>query len=102
MPVWAPDSRELFYIGGELGAGFGLVTNNPLMVVSVDSTQKNPFVPPSILIERGFLPYVPAAYDAADDGRFVTVEVVGHPDERSINVVQNWFEELKQRAPRGD
>ena len=43
-----------------------------------------------------------AHYDVGADGRFLMLEM---PDERQgitqINVILNWFEELKERVPTG-
>ena len=43
-----------------------------------------------------------AAYDVASDGRFLMVQSV-EPERAAtqINIVLNWFEELKQRVPTG-
>ncbi len=44
-----------------------------------------------------------ANYDVTPDGqRFVMVQARGQQEEATqINVVLNWFEELKQRVPTG-
>jgi dipeptidyl aminopeptidase/acylaminoacyl peptidase len=88
-PVWSRDGRELFYNRGDR-----------LMVVPVEST--DPMLktgPPKVLFE---MPYTGLdrggmGYDVAPDGqRFVMLQL---PDATSsqINVVLNWFEELKQK-----
>ena len=43
------------------------------------------------------------AYDVSPDGqRFLMVKEIGRTvSTTQINVVQNWFEELKQKAPTG-
>ena len=43
-----------------------------------------------------------AAYDVDGDGRFIMVtEEPLPPNPRQINVVLNWFEELRERVPTG-
>jgi hypothetical protein len=38
-------------------------------------------------------------YDVTPDGRFVMIRTEEGPAPAQINVVLNWFEELKQLAP---
>ena len=44
-------------------------------------------------------------YDVAPDGRFLMITLPGDPTGEGgrpeLNVVLNWFEELKQRVPTG-
>ena len=92
-PVWNPNGRELFYRSG-----------NKMMAVDTSSNTSLGFTAgtPRMLFE---LPYLPTAnYDVSPDGqRFLMLK----PTEQAqaaptqINVVLNWFEELKQRAPGG-
>jgi len=62
---------------------------------------------PRLLLEGPFGVTTPLlrSYDVAPDGRFVTTVSI---DERAedqpvtrLNIVLNWFEELKQRVPTG-
>jgi len=39
------------------------------------------------------------SYDVAPDGRFLMIQEPQEPAPLGINVVLNWFEELKQLAP---
>jgi len=94
-PVWNPNGRELFYRSG-----------NKMMVVDVASQTSFSAGKPRILFEGRFLP-TPATspnYDVSPDGqRFLMVKAV-EPEEQSatqINIVFNWFEELKRRVPPG-
>jgi Tol biopolymer transport system component len=93
-PVWNPKGRELFYRSG-----------NKMMAVDI-ATQPT-FSPgkPKMLFEG---PYVPTPrsfpdYDVSPDGqRFLMLkanELAQAPAQ--INVVLNWFEELKQKVPTG-
>ena len=92
-PVWSRNGLELFYRNG-----------NQMMAVEI-ATEPN-FSPgtPKMLFEGGnFQAAVMsrAHYDVTPDGqRFVMLQQVA-PDSAptQINVVLNWFEELKQRVP---
>ena len=89
--VWARNGRELFYRNGD-----------KMMVVEV-TTQPN-FSPgsPKALFEGQFLtaPDGNTNYDVAPDGqRFVMIKESEEPQEGQINVVLNWFEELKRLVP---
>ncbi len=90
QPVWSPDGTELFYRIG-----------NRMMVVSVQT--KPTFRPgrPEVLFEGEYLSsgYVSGYqyYDISPDGQqFVMIKEAG---QGQINVVLNWFEELKRLVP---
>jgi Tol biopolymer transport system component len=94
-PVWNPNGRELFYRSGD-------------KMMAVDITTQPGFAAgkPRLLFEGRYEPApVPIAnYDVSPDGqRFLMVK----PTEQEqaaptqINVVLNWFEELKRRVPVG-
>jgi Tol biopolymer transport system component len=97
-PMWSPDGKELFY-----GPG----TVNSLMTVSVTSrptfTFGNPVPVPRRFVERG--PFFERNSDITPDGkRFLGVVRAGQDTESGgltpqIDVIVNWFEELKQRVP---
>jgi len=93
--VWNPNGRELFYRSG-----------NKMM--SVDIATQPGFVAgkPRILFEGPYqpTPFTNPNYDVSPDGqRFLMIK----PSEQAqaaptqINVVLNWFEELKRRVPAG-
>jgi eukaryotic-like serine/threonine-protein kinase len=94
-PVWNPSGRELFYRSGD-----------KMMVVDVAAQPSFAAGKPKVLFERPYQP-TPATlsnYDVSPDGqRFLMLKPVaaaeGAPTQ--INVVQNWFEELKQKVPTG-
>jgi Tol biopolymer transport system component len=94
-PVWNPNGRELFYRSGD-------------SVIAVEIATQPGFVAgkPRKLFEGRYEPApVPIAnYDVSPDGqRFLMLK----PTEQAqvaptqINVVLNWFEELKQKVPEG-
>src|SRR5439155_12260300 len=87
-PVWARNGREIFYRNG-----------GKMMVVDITTQPGFSAGAPRLLFEG---PYVRGAwtpyYDVAPDGqRFLMAEC----PPAQINVVLNWFEELKRRAGEG-
>jgi Tol biopolymer transport system component/predicted Ser/Thr protein kinase len=94
-PVWNPNGRELFYRSGD-------------KMMAVDIATQSGFTAgtPRMLFEGRYEPTpVPLPnYDVSRDGqRFLMLK----PSEQEqaaptqINVVLNWFEELKRRVPAG-
>ncbi len=94
-PVWNPNGRELFFRSGD-----------KMMAVEITTQPAFSAGKPKVLFEGKYLP-TPATfpnYDATADGiRFLMVKAseqeAAAPTQ--INVVLNWFEELKRRAPSG-
>jgi Tol biopolymer transport system component/predicted Ser/Thr protein kinase len=99
-PLWAPDGRELFYRNGDAA-----------MAVAVET--KPAFKPgkPQILFQGQYFstPSYATPWDISrpDGKRFVMAKPYQPPNSkpeeilsRKINIVLNWFEELKQRVPR--
>ena len=98
QPLWAPNSRELYFVdpegriaGVSVQSGPGFIAGNPQVIV------KSPLVmnPPGI---------VGRMYDVSRDGRrFLLIKAVEGTEKAApppqIVVVQNWFEELKRLAP---
>jgi hypothetical protein len=73
-----------------------------MMVVAVEEEAEFRAGKPSVLFEGDF--FNPGAafpqYDVTADGKnFVMIEDFGSQPTQ-IHIVQNWFEELKQRVPR--
>jgi len=94
-PVWNPNGRELFYRSGR-----------KMMAVEIATQPAFAAGKPRVLFEGDYLP-TPLQfpnYDVSPDGqRFLMFK----PSEQEaaaptqINVVLNWFEELKRRVPTG-
>jgi dipeptidyl aminopeptidase/acylaminoacyl peptidase len=90
-PVWSRDGRELFYVNGrgemttvalKPGPTFSPGEPRPLFSVSQYSVNNNAGV-----------------FDISPDGkRFLMIRPVAGLGETELVVVQNWFEELKQRG----
>jgi eukaryotic-like serine/threonine-protein kinase len=94
-PVWNRNGRELFYRSGD-----------KMMVVDIATQPRFAAGKPRMLFEGRYEPTVVTAanYDVSSDGqRFLMLK----PSESAeaaptqINVVLNWFEELKQKVPTG-
>ncbi|MBP1633544.1 MAG: serine/threonine protein kinase [Acidobacteria bacterium] len=96
-PVWARDGTELFFQQGPIGA---LTTS--LWSVRISTSAGFRAEAPRLLF-RG--PYQNAerygqSYDVAPDGRrFLMVKVEPPPPPGEIQLVLNWFEELKAKVP---
>jgi len=98
-PVWSPDGKEIFFVPGA----------NQFSVVSVTTEPSfsfgNPVSLPRRFTEGG--PATPTAIDITPDGkRFVGVALAGQGQAADsstatpqLQVVLNWFEELKQKVP---
>jgi eukaryotic-like serine/threonine-protein kinase len=94
--VWSRDGKELFYTPGP-GNRFYVVSTNTAPSFSVGNVTH---------VQRPFINAPPNAertYDAMPDGRILGLQVNvgadGKPIAPDIQVVVNWFEELKQRVP---
>ncbi len=91
-PVWSPDGSELFYRSGD-----------QMMVLSVQTEPTFNAGRPRVLFEESYLSSSISLgyqyYDISPDGqRFLMIKEVG-AGEAQINVVLNWFEELKRLVP---
>ena len=94
-PVWAHSGRELFYRNGD-----------KMMAVDVAPQQSFSAGKPRVLFEGRYNTTATNAanYDVTADGqRFLMIQPAAEtPTATSqIQVVLNWFEELKRRVPTG-
>jgi WD40-like Beta Propeller Repeat len=93
QPIWSRSGRELFYR-----------RENKVMAVDIRTEPVLSAGSPRELFEGRFENGVAglAGYDVAADGRFLMVQPL-EPEQnvRDINIVLNWTEELKRRAPSG-
>jgi serine/threonine-protein kinase len=95
-PLWSHDSTTLFCIPGP----------GRLASVTVNTKPTFTFTNP-VAVPRGFGiadPAVSRPFDMMSDGRIVGIGTVGQAESESasaaqIQVVLNWFEELKARVP---
>jgi serine/threonine-protein kinase len=94
-PVWNHNGRELFYRSGD-----------KMMAVDIATQPSFTAGKPRMLFEGQYLPTTttPPNYDVSADGqRFLMLKSVEQAQTAptQINVVLNWFEELKQKVPTG-
>jgi len=95
-PVWARDGSELFYRNGQ-----------HMLVVQVETQPTFSVERPQVLFEDPYffdtsLTRGMPSYDIHPDGeRFVMVQTrsADNPETTQLNVVLNWFEELKRLVP---
>ncbi|MGH9198617.1 MAG: hypothetical protein ACRD1T_23150, partial [Acidimicrobiia bacterium] len=88
-PLWSRNGSELFYRSG-----------NKMMAVSVSTGPEIVFSPPRLLFDQrySFTSQTVASYDVSPDGqRFVMVK--DDSDAGRLNLVLNWFDELRRLAP---
>jgi eukaryotic-like serine/threonine-protein kinase len=94
-PVWNRNGRELFYRSG-----------NKMKAVDIATQPSFAAGKPRMLFEGPYQPTVATIqnYDVSPDGqRFLMLKPSEQAEEAptQINVVLNWFEELKQKVPSG-
>jgi eukaryotic-like serine/threonine-protein kinase len=93
-PVWNPKGRELFFRVG-----------NKMMAVDVTTEGTFSAGKPKVLFEAPYVltPRSFPDYDVTPDGqRFLMLKPSEQAPPTQINVVLNWFEELKQKVPPGN
>ena len=88
---WSPDGRELFYLNGDA-----------MMAVPIETEPAFKAGAPEMLFRKPNYSSGALGWDISPDGkRFLMMKepdtTAGGP--RKINIVVNWFEELKQRMP---
>ena len=94
-PVWNRNGRELFYRSGD-----------KMMAVDIATQPSFSAGKPRMLFEGPYLPTQTTCpnYDVSPDGQQFLMLKPSEPAEAApaqINVVLNWFEELKQKVPTG-
>jgi serine/threonine-protein kinase len=92
-PLWSADGREIFYRQGDAVMAVPVETGADLSFTAPQRLFSGPYVQRAGLGGRG--------YDVARDGRFLMIlptEEEVAPVPSSIVVVQNFAEEVKQRA----
>lgn len=92
QPTWAPSGQEIFYRNEE-----------KMMVVAITTEPDFLAQKPILLFEGHYLSWSSSPdYDISPDGQYF---VMIQPEEQSsltqINIVLNWFEELKRLVPPG-
>jgi serine/threonine-protein kinase len=91
-PLWSPNGKELFYLNGD-----------KMMVVDVSTDSVFSAGPPRVLLTGKYIasPNNTTGYDVSKEGRFLRVQPVkAEAPTTQIDIVLNWFEELKEGATR--
>ncbi|MGE3844796.1 MAG: protein kinase, partial [Vicinamibacterales bacterium] len=92
-PRWNRNGKELFFRNGE-----------KLMAVDVDTSREFTAGKPHMLFSGPYQDTAPADnYDVSPDGKkFLMIKATAETASlKQINLVVNWFEELKRRVPTG-
>ena len=95
--AWSPDGTELLYIPKIFGFEAVKIATQPTFAFGTAVTVPRPF--------RVGPPNSRTPYDMAPDGRVLGLVAPGQSESsplnipRQINVVLNWFEELRARVP---
>ncbi|MHC4594440.1 MAG: protein kinase domain-containing protein [Planctomycetota bacterium] len=92
-PVWDPSGKALYYREGD-----------KMMVVTVETDPKFSVSAPKELFSGRFeSSWCSANYDITPDGkRFIMIKPEEGSEPTQVNIVLNWFEELKRLAPTGE
>jgi len=85
QPVWSRDGAKLFYLSGE----------EKMVTATIETEPKLRVTDRKELFEWKYL----SNYDVAPDGRFLMIRDPEGPPRQQINVVLNWFDELKSLVP---
>jgi len=97
QPRWSRDGSELFYVTGTGGK----LTMMAARVRTPPDPASSPVVDPQPLFDvrvNSFAPfYGTSFYDVSDEGERFLINQVDTATEPVINVVTNWFEELRER-----
>ncbi len=94
-PVWNPNGRELFYRSGDRMTAVDIATQPSFAAGKPQMLFEGQYAPSPVMFPN---------YDVTLDGQHFlmlkpTEQVQSVPNQ--INVVLNWFEELKQKVPTG-
>jgi Tol biopolymer transport system component len=87
-PVWSHDGKEIFYRNG-----------TKWMVVDVKAGSDFIATPPRLLFTGPYVNVPGRSYDVGADGRFVLIEGPPEAPVTRVNVVLNWFDDLKRLVP---
>ncbi len=89
-PVWSPDGRMLYYRNGQRW-----------MAVDIETTPTLAAGTPRVVFEGDYTNVNYRSYDISPDGRsFVLVAGTADEAPSQLQMVQGWFSELRELAPR--
>jgi len=92
-PLWSRNGRELFYRSGDSVMAIAIQTEPVFKLGNSETLFRGQYL--------SFSFWAGHTWDISPDGkRFLMIKHSGSAEiPRNINVVVNWFEELKQRVP---
>jgi Tol biopolymer transport system component len=95
-PVWSRDGKGLFYIPGP--SEFAMIPVSTMPVFTFGSPA------PFRQVLENYAPPIPRQFDVTPDGKLIGLipaeqSQTAAASTNQINVVLNWFDELKQRVP---
>jgi serine/threonine protein kinase len=94
QPAWSQNGNELFYRSGH--------GNRKMMAATFETEPDFRITHVEELFEGQYQRHIQwRNYDVASDGRFLIIQEPQEPTPLGINVVLNWFEELKRLVPLG-
>jgi serine/threonine-protein kinase len=110
-PAWAPSGRELFYVEPAMPYMDRDAPGSKMMAVDIEDRASFRAGAPHELFTAGFpgsslgpfpRTYPARSYDVYPDGRHFIASLIENPTEPQVtrlNLVLNWFDELKRRVP---
>ncbi|MBL7187070.1 MAG: serine/threonine-protein kinase [Phycisphaerae bacterium] len=94
QPAWSRNGKELFYRSGR--------GNRKMIAATFETEPEFRITGFEELFEGQYQRHIQwRNYDVAPDGRFLIIQEPQEPTPLGINVVLNWFEELKRLVPPG-
>jgi serine/threonine protein kinase len=95
QPAWSRDGKQLFYRSGS--------GDRKMMAATFETEPEFRVTGFEELFEGQYQRHIQwRNYDVAPDGRFLIIQEPQDPTPPGINVVLNWFEELKKLVPPGE
>jgi len=92
-PIWNSNGRELFYRSSDKIMAVEITTQPSFSAGKSKAVVEGPYLPTPATLSN---------YDVSPDGqRFLMLKPIEQEAPTQINVVLNWFEELKQKVPAG-
>jgi eukaryotic-like serine/threonine-protein kinase len=96
LPAWRKDGKELFYLEGETLVSVAVATRPVFSIGETRRLFKSPGLT-GVTLSASF--YADPMYGVSADGqRFLFPEIVGQAGKSVIHVVENWFEEFRNRT----
>jgi Tol biopolymer transport system component len=96
LPAWRKDGKELFYLEGETLVSVEVATGPVLSIGEMRRLFKSSGLT-NVQLSAGY--YAEAMYGVSPSGeRFLFPELTGQVGKPAVHIVDNWFEEFRNRA----